>query len=68
MLFRSEAYVTGKELHTITGPNGLLQIRTKASKSSAGNYTPLCYNGVQLKDKYMAFYLLASFGKKVVDN
>ncbi len=60
------AYVTGTEVHTITGPNKLLQIRTKASKNSEGNYTPLCYNGVQLKDKGMAFYLLAKFGKEVV--
>ena len=60
------AYATGSTLHTITGPNNLLQIRTKASKSSTDNYTPLCYNGVELKDKYMAFYLLADFGKQVV--
>ena len=61
------AYTTGSELHTITGPNKLLQIRTKASKNKYGEYTPLCYNGVELKDKYMAFYLLADFGKKIVD-
>ena len=60
------AYATGSELHTITGPNKLLQIRTKASKNKHGKYTPLCYNGVELKDKYMAFYLLADFGKKVI--
>ena len=60
------AYVTGTEVHTITGPNNLLQIRTKASKKKDGTYTPLCYNGVQLKDKGMAFYLLAKFGKEVV--
>ena len=60
------AYATGSELHTITGPNKLLQIRTKASKNKYGEYTPLCYNGVELKDKYMAFYLLADFGKKVI--
>ncbi len=60
------AYVTGTEIHTITGPNNLLQIRTKASKKKDGTYTPLCYNGVQLKDKGMAFYLLAKFGKEVV--
>lgn len=63
-----EAFVTGKQLNTITGPNKLLQIRTKASKSSTGHYTPLCYNGVQLKDKYMAFYLCADFGKKVIND
>ena len=60
------AYATGSELHTITGPNKLLQIRTKASKDKYGKYTPLCYNGVELKDKYMAFYLLADFGKQVI--
>lgn len=63
-----EAYVTGKELHTITGPNKLLQIRTKASKSATGHYNPLCYNGIQLKDKYMAFYLCSDFGKKIVND
>lgn len=60
------AYENGTTLHTITGPNKLLQIRTKASKNKYGEYTPLCYNGVQLKDKYMAFYLLADFGKQVI--
>ena len=59
------AYVAGSELHTITGPNKLLQIRTKASKNKHGKYTPLCYNGVELNDKYMAFYLLADFGKSI---
>ena len=59
------AYENGATLHTITGPNNLLQIRTKASKYK-GKYPPLCYNGVELKDKYMAFYLLADFGKKIV--
>lgn len=63
-----EAFVTGKQLKTITGPNKLLQIRTKASKSSSGHYPPLCYNGVQLKNKYMAFYLCGNFGKKVVND
>lgn len=60
------AYSSGIELHTITGPNNLLQIRTKASKKKDGTYTPLIFNGVQLKDKYMAFYLLASFGKQII--
>jgi len=60
------AYATGNTLHTVTGPNKLLQIRTKASKNKHGKYTPLCYNGVELKDKYMAFYLLADFGKQVI--
>ena len=60
------AYVTGTELHTINGPNNLLQIRTKANKRSDGTYKPLTYNGQQLKDKAMAFYLLANFGKSII--
>ena len=57
------AFETSSELSTVTGPNGLLQIRTKASKSKAGNYTPLMFAGQQLKDKGMAFYLCGQFGK-----
>ena len=54
----------GKELSTITGPNGLLQIRTKASKTN-GRYVPLRFTGVTLKDKGMAFYLCGSFGRNL---
>lgn len=61
------AYANGSTLETITGPNKLLQIRTKASKNVHGEYTPLCYNGVELKNKYMAFYLSAKFGKEVLN-
>ena len=62
-----KAIANKETLHTITGPNGLLQIRTNASKNkNTGKYTPLCYNGVELRDKYMAFYLLADFGKQVI--
>lgn len=53
------------ELKTINGPNNLLQIRTKASKVN-GNYVPMIYKGNQLKDKNMAFYLRASFGKTLL--
>lgn len=60
------AYSEGKELNTITGPNNLLQIRTKASKNKFGEYTPLCYDGIQLKDKNMAFYLCSHFGKSLL--
>jgi DNA mismatch repair protein MutH len=60
------SYAEGSELNTITGPNKLLQIRTKASKNRRGEYTPMCYNGVQLKDKGMAFYLLANYGKTIL--
>lgn len=52
------------KLNTITGPNGLLQIRTKASKTN-GFYVPLRFAGVTLKDKGMAFYLCGRFGKKL---
>ena len=60
------AYASRELLHTINGPNGLLQIRTKAGKKSDGTYTPLLYKGTQLKNKYMAFFLCASFGKEIV--
>jgi len=53
-----------KELSTITGPNGLLQIRTKASKTN-GRYVPLTFAGVTLKDKGMAFYLCGQFGRNL---
>ena len=51
-----------EQLNTITGPNGLLQIRTKDYKTN-GAYHPLTYDGFTLKDKGMAFYLRANFGK-----
>ena len=54
----------GKELSTITGPNGVLQIRTKASKTN-GRYVPLTFAGVTLKDKGMAFYLCGQFGRNL---
>ena len=59
------AFDNGEELNTITGTNGLLQIRTKASKSN-GSYTPLTFKNVTLKNKYMAFYLCGKFGKELV--
>jgi hypothetical protein len=55
---------SGKKLGTITGPNGLLQIRTKASKTN-GVYVPLIFAGCTLKDKGMAFYLCGSFGREL---
>jgi hypothetical protein len=55
----------GEQLSTITGPNGLLQIRTKASKTG-GSYVPLTFAGCTLKDKGMAFYLCGKFGKEVL--
>jgi len=61
-------YDNNEELNTITGSNGLLQIRTKASKTRLGNYVPLEYNGNRLKDKAMAFYLTRTFEKELFDN
>lgn len=52
-------------LSTITGPNKLLQIRTKASKTN-GKYVPLMFAGHQLKDKGMAFYLTGAFGRQLL--
>jgi hypothetical protein len=59
-------FETDTVLNTITGPNGILQIRTKASKKSDGTYTPLVFCGHYLKDKGMAFYLRGQFGKQLV--
>ena len=56
-----ERYNNNQLLNTITGPNKLLQIRTKANKNTLGNYVPLEYNGKRLKDKAMAFYLTRTF-------
>ncbi len=55
----------GKPSHTITGPNGLLQIRTKASKTKRNDYTPLTFAGVTLNNKGMAFYLCGQFGRNL---
>ena len=59
------AYATKTELNTITGPNGLLQIRTKASKTKAGTYVPMKFEDVTLKNKGMAFYLCGQFGRNL---
>ena len=48
------AYANCETLRTINGPNKVLQIRTKAGKDRYGNYKPLCYNGVELKDKHLS--------------
>ena len=55
-----------KQLKTITGRNKILQIRTSGSKKSDGTYTPLKYNGHQLKDKYMRFYITGKYAKKEI--
>ena len=57
----------GTELFTINGPNKLLQIRTKASKNpKTGLYAPLMFKGKMLKNKNMAFYMCANFGKSLL--
>lgn len=61
------AYENKNMLTTITGPNNILQIRTKASKNKTNSYSKLIYNGCVLKDKYMAFYICASYGKTLMD-
>jgi DNA mismatch repair protein MutH len=58
-----------EKIHTISGPNSFLQIRTKASKSvTTGKYTPMIYKGHQLSDKYYAFYLRKEFLHKIFVN
>ena len=61
-----EALREKTQLGTITGPNNLLQIRTKASKSADGSYKPLIFNDHMLKNKGMAFYLCSQFGKHIL--
>ena len=55
----------GVQLETINGPNMLLQIRTKASPKSDKTYTPLKFNGAVIKDKYMSFFVRASYGRSL---
>ena len=59
------AYYDKKELHTVTGRNGLLQIRTKDSKYK-GKYHPIIWKGQQLSDKGFAFYLTGKFGRELL--
>tara|TARA_A100001015_G_C14847932_1_gene655262 strand:+ start:349 stop:942 length:594 start_codon:yes stop_codon:yes gene_type:complete len=61
-----EALYSMTELNTITGPNKLLQIRTKDSKRKDGTYKPLLFNNHILKNKGMAFYLCPQFGKELL--
>lgn len=55
----------GEPSHTITGPNGLLQARTKASKTKKGPYVPLSFKDVTFNNKGMAFYLCGQFGRNL---
>ena len=60
-----DAYYDKKELHTVTGRNGLLQIRTKDSKYK-GKYHTIIWKGQQLSDKGFAFYLTGKFGRELL--
>ena len=57
----------GELSYTITGKNKLLQIRTKASKNSKGEYVPEKFNDVILNpNKKMGFYLCGKFGRELM--
>ena len=57
----------GELSYTITGKNKLLQIRTKASKNSKGEYVPEKFNDVILNpNSKMGFYLCGRFGKELM--
>ena len=56
----------GQPLTTITGLNGVLQIRTKDSKDRNGNYHPIIWEGQQISDKGYAFYLTGKYAKSIV--
>ena len=49
-------------LHTFTGRNGILQIRTKDSKP----YHPIKWEGQQISNKGFAFYLTGRYAKTIV--
>ena len=55
-----------KTLHTFTGNNGILQIRTKDSKDRNGNYHPIIWEGRQISNKGFAFYLTGRYAKTIV--
>ena len=55
----------GLPLSTITGLNGVLQIRTKDSKYK-GKYHPIIWNGQQLSNKGYAFYLTGKYAKSII--
>ena len=55
-------YNMKQQLNTITGLNKILQIRTKDSKP----YHPVTWEGRQLKDKSMGFYLTGKYAKGII--
>ena len=56
----------GLPLTTITGLNGVLQIRTKDSKDRNGNYHPIKWEGKEISNKGYAFYLTSKYAKNIV--
>ena len=57
---------SAKTLHTFTGRNGVLQIRTKDSKNKKGQYNPIKWEGQQISNKGFAFYLTGKYAKTIV--
>ena len=53
-------------LHTFTGKNKVLQIRTKDSKDRNGNYHPIIWKGEQISNKGFAFYLTGRYAKGII--
>ena len=56
----------GLPLTTITGLNGVLQIRTKDSKDRNGNYHPIYWKGQKMTNKGFAFYLTGKYAKSII--
>ena len=56
------------QLHTFNGPNEFLQIRTKDSRDSAGNYHPIKFQGKELSEKNYAFYLRPNFLNTILNS
>ena len=56
----------GLPLQTITGLNGVLQIRTKDSKDRHGNYHPIIWEGKEISNKGYAFYLTGRYIKGLI--
>ena len=57
---------SAETLHTFTGRNGVLQIRTKDSKDRNGNYHPIKWEGKEISNKGFAFYLTGRYAKGIV--
>ena len=57
---------SAETLHTFTGLNKVLQIRTKDSKDRNGNYHPIIWEGREISNKGFAFYLTGKYAKTIV--